>query len=88
MKVGREDGRFFMRTEHGTAELLYEKIGDKKISIYHTFTPEEDRNKGIAGRLAVAAFEFAKENGLKVRPDCPYVQHFLEKHKEWSKYVV
>ena len=69
------------------AELLYSKIGKSTISIYHTFTPKEDRGQGTAERLAAAAFEYAKENGMKIRPDCPYIPRFLSKHKEWQKYA-
>lgn len=87
MKIEHEEGRFFSKTTHGTAELLYSKIGSKTISAYHTFTPEEDRGQGIAEQLTAAAFKFAKERGLKIRPDCPYVQYFLSKHKGWQKYA-
>lgn len=87
MEVKHQEGRFYAKTEHGTAELLYKNISKTEISIYHTFTPEEDRGRGIAAQLATAAFKFAKENGLKVRPDCPYIPNFLQKHKEWSPYA-
>ncbi len=88
MEVKHEQGRFYAKTEHGTAELLYSEVDKSTISIYHTFTPDEDRGHGIAEQLAVAAFEFAKKNGLKVRPDCPYIPHFLDKHNEWRKYAI
>lgn len=86
MKVEHEDGRFYVRTQHGVAELLYKKIGSGVISAYHTSTPEEDRGQGIAEQMSIALFEFVKKNGLKVRPDCPYIPYFLEKHKEWQAY--
>ena len=47
MKIKHKEGSFFAKTEHGKAELLYSKIDNATISIYHTFTPEEDRGKGI-----------------------------------------
>ncbi len=88
MKIEHSKDRFYTVTEHGTAELLYNLTDAGTMSIYHTFTPDEDRGQGIAERLATAAFEFAKGNNLKVRPDCPYIPHFLEKHREWQKYAV
>ncbi len=86
MEIKHEPGRFFAKTQHGTAELLYSQVDAKTLSFYHTFTPDEDRGKGIAEELATAAFEYAKEKGFKVRPDCPYIPHFLEKHSEWKQY--
>ena len=81
MEVNHKDGRFCVATSGGEAELLYRIEGDV-MPIYHTFVPESERGKGIAEILAVAAFEFAKGKGLKVKPDCPYIVHFLGKHPE------
>ncbi len=80
-------GRFYLRTEHGDAELLY-RIEGNVISVYHTFTPDEERGNGIAEKLAVEAFKFASEKHFKVRPDCTYIQYFVEKHKELRSMVV
>lgn len=81
MEVKHQDGRFCVATSGGEAELLY-RIEGGVMPIYHTFVPESERGKGIAEVLAVAAFDFAKEKKLKVKPDCPYILHFLEKHPE------
>ena len=56
--------------------------------MYHTYTPDEERGKGIAEQMADAAFAFAVKNKLKVRPDCSYIEHYLETHKEMQKYAV
>jgi hypothetical protein len=87
MGIMHRKGRFYMRTEHGEAELLYE-IDKNTMSIFHTFVPDEDRRKGFAERLAFAAFDFAKRNNLKVKPDCPYIEHFLDMHREMREHTV
>lgn len=87
MEIGQSEGRFYTKTEHGEAELLY-RIEGSVMSIYHTFTPGEERGEGIAEELTKAAFSFAIKNKLKVRPDCPYVAHFLGVHKDMQKYAV
>lgn len=87
MTIKKEEGRLSIKTEHGESELLY-KIEGKVMSIYHTFTPDDDRGKGIAEQLTAEAFSIAKSRGLKVRPDCSYAAHFLEKHSEWRAYAV
>ena len=76
------DGRFYTETEYGEAELLYKVLEGNIMSIHHTFVPEQARGMGLAAELASEAFKFAREMGYKVRPDCPYILYFVEKHPE------
>ncbi len=87
MDINIDPDRIWTKTEHGKAELFY-RINDKVMSLYHTFTPLEDRSKGIAAELAKKAFEIARQKGLKVSPDCPYIVLFVDKHKEYAADVV
>ncbi len=87
MEVQHSAGRFFIEIDSKTAELLYKKEGNI-IDIYHTFTPEELRGRGLAEQLTTAAFEFSEKNNLKIRPSCSYVKDaFLKKHTEWLRLV-
>lgn len=85
--VNKQSGRMSLKTSHGEAELLY-KIKGKIMVIYHTFTPVEDRGYGAAAELAEEAFAFAKKKGLKVKPDCPYIVHFIREHAEYALELV
>jgi len=84
-EVKQEEGRFYAVTEHGEAELLY-RIDGNVMEAFHTFTPPEDRGKGIAERLAMAALDFAKSHSLKIKPECTYMQFFFYKHPEFKDY--
>ena len=86
MKIENDGKRFYAKTEHGEAELSYRVIGSV-ISMYHTFTPDQDRGKGIAEKLADEAFAFAIKNKLRVRPDCSYIQHYISVHEDMRKYA-
>lgn len=83
-KILNDGKRFYLETPSGAAELLY-KVSGNSMSIYHTFVPEEERGKGLAEKLAKAAFEFARRKGMKVRPDCPYIPKFIAKNPEYAK---
>lgn len=88
LDIKQDNGRFFIITNSGEAELLYELDKKNKImSIYHTFVPDAERGKGIAEALAFKAFELAKETKFLIRPDCEYIQHFILKHKELEKMI-
>ena len=80
------EGRFFIDLEGKQAELLY-RLEDNVMDLYHTFTPEELRGRGLAEQLTQKAFEFAEKNRMKIRPSCSYVQHWLKKYPEWIKMV-
>lgn len=52
------------------------------IDIVHTVVPKKIGGRGVAAALVKFAFEYAKENNLKVRPTCSYVEIYLKRHKE------
>ncbi len=83
----QNEGRFYVHTDEGEAELLY-GIKDGIMYIYHTYVPEQERGEGIAEQLANAAFEFAIKSNLKVKPACSYIEYYLSKHSEMKKYAV
>ncbi|KAI6215079.1 hypothetical protein M3Y94_00342800 [Aphelenchoides besseyi] len=58
------------------AVLEYRQLKDNVIDMYHTEVPKEMRGQGIAQKLAKEAFNFCKENQLKVVTSCPYVQKY------------
>jgi predicted GNAT family acetyltransferase len=60
---------------------------EEKINLYHTFTHPALRGKGLAAQVVRAAFEFVKENNLKVIPTCSYVQAFISKNDEYKELV-
>jgi predicted GNAT family acetyltransferase len=43
------------------------------VDITHTFTPPAARGRGLAARLAAAAFAWAAARGAAVRPSCSYI---------------
>ncbi len=80
----KENECFVAEVEGDRAYLSY-SISDNEINFYRTFTPPESRGKGIAKIIVEYAFNYAKENNLKVIPTCSYVQAFVErndKHKD------
>ena len=87
MDIQHSEGRFFVIIDGKEAFLLY-KIAGNAMDIPDTFTPPELRGRGIAEQLALAAFEYAKKNNMKVIPTCPYISEtFLRKHPELESMV-
>jgi predicted GNAT family acetyltransferase len=81
-----DNSRFAATTEGGEAELAYMRDG-KRIVFTHTGVPPESEGKGVGGALAKAGLEYARSEGLRVRPMCPFVADFVKRHPEYQPLV-
>ncbi|MCH7770967.1 MAG: N-acetyltransferase [Bacteroidetes bacterium] len=54
------------------------------IRLIFTFTPPKSRGKGIAKIVVEYAFNYAKENNLKVIPTCSYVKAFVKRNDNYK----
>lgn len=82
----KENERFVIYIDGDEVYVEY-KVRGSEINLYHTFTHPNLRGKGLAAQVVRAAFEFAKENNLKVIPTCSYTQAFLAKNDEYKDLV-
>lgn len=71
-----EETGFFLAEEAGKrmGYLSYEWANPTKFAILHTVVEEEFQGRGVAKALVNAAVSFARENGYKIMPLCPYAE--------------
>ncbi|WP_250007422.1 NAD(+)/NADH kinase [Actinoplanes sp. M2I2] len=67
--------------------LHYRRHGDS-IELMHTEIEQRFSGRGLAGRLAAAALEDARGRATPVRPTCPFVIGYLERHPEFTDLLV
>ncbi|MBB5787005.1 GNAT family N-acetyltransferase [Jiangella mangrovi] len=67
-------------------ELTYSRRDDEIVAL-HTVVEEAAEGKGVGGALARALLDDAREGGLKVVPQCPFVAAYLERHPEYTDLV-
>lgn len=79
-------GRFEIRTDAGTGELTYLRHGDV-LEIVHTEVPDASEGRGYGATLAEAALDFARREGAKVIPSCPFVAAYIERHPQYEDLV-
>jgi predicted GNAT family acetyltransferase len=84
VKIDKDKNKFFTFVE-GHEVYLDFTIEGNVIDFQHTYTPRELRGKGLAAIVVRFAFEYAKENNLKVIPSCPYIHTFLEKNEQYKE---
>jgi predicted GNAT family acetyltransferase len=54
----------------------------------HTEVPDALGGRGVGGRLVNGALTDMRRRGLKVRPDCPFVAGYVQRHPEFQDVVV
>lgn len=64
-------------------ELVYTRHDDEVVAL-HTVVEEAAEGKGVGGALARALLDDAREGGLKVVPQCPFVAGYLDRHPEYA----
>ena len=71
-----QEGGVFIAEEDGQrmGYLSYEWASDTVFAIMHTVVDKAYQGRGIARKLLDAAVAFARENGYKIRPVCPYAE--------------
>ena len=72
-QIALEDYEFFTSSQ-----------GKKGIEYKHTEVPEALGGQGIAGYLVKHILDDAATKGLLVKPTCPYVKSYIDKHPEYQ----
>lgn len=72
---------FTAAADGGTAKLEYTRQGDR-IIFTHTFVPKEARGQDVGSSLVREGLGFAREEGLTVVPQCPFVEAYMDKNPD------
>lgn len=80
-------GRFEVERDGKTAYLQY-SLGGGILVLEHTEVPKELRGHGLATTLNHSAFEYARENDLRVDVVCPSSAAYLADHPEYQVLVL
>ena len=66
------------------AKMTFVFAGDDKIIIDHTEVNPGNEGKGLGKKMVVKAVEYARENGIKIVPLCPFAKSVFDKTPEFS----
>jgi hypothetical protein len=72
----------FELEQEGLISVANYRLNGEVIVITYVGVPEPLRGQGLAGRLAAAVVDYARENGLKIRPVCSYMAAYMRRHPE------
>jgi uncharacterized protein len=79
--------RFETEIDGRTAYSEYEMDDDGIMVFTHTIVPEELEGRGIASGIVKHALDHARESGIAIVPDCPYVASWIERHPDYADLV-
>ena len=82
--VNNPEKNRFEVDNNGQLSVLEYRLKADKIFLTHTEVPPELEKKGLGSNLAHAAMEYARRSHLQVIPVCPFIQHYLDVHPEYS----
>lgn len=60
------------------------RLGEGEIVFVHTEVDDRFEGRGLGGRLVSFALDDARRRGLAVRPRCPFVRSYIERHEEYA----
>lgn len=86
IELNEQLSRFEIDLDGEHAVLTFRRRDDVLV-LNHTEVPAQHEGQGVAGRLARHAMEYARENGLRIVPRCPYVTAWLKRHPEYQDLV-
>lgn len=74
----------FETTVEGNLCVIDYRFADGVVYLTHVGVPRPVGNRGIAGRLTQAALDWARSEGLRVVPVCPYVVAWIKRHRDYQ----
>ena len=76
-----DESRFESTVDGLTAVAEYQLQG-QVMTMTHTLVPSALRGRGIAAEMVRFALEHARAKGLRIEPQCGYVQAYMARHPE------
>ncbi|QNE32056.1 N-acetyltransferase [Sphingomonas sp. NBWT7] len=79
VRDNRAEQEFELDLDGYRAVAAYQREGDR-IVFTHTVVPPAIEGRGVGSKLIRAALDSARDQALKVVPQCPFVAAFIRKH--------
>jgi uncharacterized protein len=67
--------------------LSYKELDNGVVDFRSTLVPPHLRGKGMGTEMVRKALDWAREQGYKVKPSCPFVKDFLDKNPEYQDLI-
>ena len=82
-----ERERYEIRVDGKLAGFLRYRLRPELIELIHTEVNDEFEGRGLGSQLISFALEDARERGLAVLPICPFVNDYVQRHRQYVELV-
>jgi uncharacterized protein len=84
-KESKNRGMFYIEEGGETvAEIVYSKASNNVIIIEHTEVDEELQGRNIGFELVHKTVDYARSQGLKISPVCPFAKAVFDKRADFK----
>ena len=84
LNTNDKNGFFYIEVDgKQEAKMTFVFAGDDKIIIDHTEVNPGNEDKGISKKMVAKAVEYARKNGIKIIPLCPFAKNVFDKVPEF-----
>lgn len=64
--------------------MTYTRSGDDEITIDHTEVNSEFQGKGVGKAMVEKSAEYAREENLKIKPQCSYAKKVMQRSSDFD----
>jgi len=82
-----ERERYEIRAGGKLAGFLRYGLRHESIELVHTEVNDEFEGRGLGSQLIAFALGDARERGLAVLPTCPFVNDYIQRHRQYVELV-
>jgi predicted GNAT family acetyltransferase len=79
--------RYEIRVDGKLAGFVKYGMRPESIELVHTEVNDEFEGRGLGGRLISFALDEARARGLAVLPICPFVNDYIQRHRQYVELV-
>jgi predicted GNAT family acetyltransferase len=79
--------RYEIRVDGKLAGFVKYRLRPEAIELVHTEINDEFEGRGLGGRLISFALDDARERELAVLPFCPFVNDYMQRHRQYVDLV-
>jgi predicted GNAT family acetyltransferase len=89
VEITREEGaqRYVIKVDGEPAGLTQYRDREGLLALVHTEIDDRFEGQGLGGRLVSFALDDARSRGLEVLPFCPFVNGYIQRHREYADLV-